>query len=365
MSKRIIVAMSGGVDSSVAAWLLREQGFEPVGVTFDLWPEHDETAAEDARAICRTLGIEHHLLDRREAFRAQVVEEFAREYLRGRTPNPCVRCNPRIKFAMLLETAAELDAHEVATGHYAVVGPPTEEEGAGLRQLIPGAEPAGRLLRRAGDISKDQSYVLHGLSRAQLTATRLPLGALRKAEVRRLAERAGLKTHDRPDSQEICFIRDDDYAGFLERLAPEQIRPGWIVDSAGNRLAEHRGVHHFTIGQRKGLGFAAGRPRFVVRIDPDTATVVVGDREETLSRRFLVRDVNWLAFDAPSAAFDALVKIRYRHTAAPARVEPRPDRSAFITFHTPQPAITPGQAAVIYHGVIVLGGGTIDAVFVS
>jgi len=356
--RRILVAMSGGVDSSVAAYLLKREGWEVIGVTLDLWagPEGAEPsaraccarAAEDARSVCRKLGLPHYTLNCRDEFRRQVVDRFCEEYLRGRTPNPCIRCNERIKFDHLLNLARELDAQAVATGHYAIVEGPDEK---------------GRyLLRRGRDRAKEQSYVLFGLRQDQLAGCRLPLGRWEKPKARGLARELGLRTHNRPDSQEICFVPDNDYAGFLARWAPERIRPGPILDTSGRLLGRHRGIHMFTIGQRKGLGIAAGRPLYVVRIEAESATVVVGPREETLRRSFLVSDVNWIA-SSPAVPLEAQVKIRYTHHPSPARVEPlEGGRAARVTFLAPQGAIAPGQAAVFYRGDLVLGGGTIERV---
>ena len=361
--RRIILAMSGGVDSSVAAHLLQSEGWEVIGVTFDLWVEDSAsapagrqcclTAVEDARRVCEMLGIAHRTLDCRDEFRRTVVEEFCDAYFCGRTPNPCVRCNPRIKFRSLLEMMRDLGAEAVATGHYARVEKKPEAEG-------------GRFLLRKGiDRRKEQSYVLCGLGQDQLAHCVFPLGGWEKTNVRAVARELHLQTHDKPESQEICFLPAGDYGAFLSRFTPERVRPGRIVDTSGKFLGRHRGIHHFTLGQRRRLGFAVGVPRYVVRIEPDTATVVVGSKEETFHSGFTVRDVNWIAFEAPPATLDAAVKIRYTHEPAPARIEPIPSegRAARVTFLAPESAVTPGQAAVFYHDDLVLGGGTIDEVF--
>ena len=359
---RIILAMSGGVDSSVAAHFLLHEGWEVIGVTFDLWVEDStsapaggpccSTAVEDARRVCETLGIAHRTLDCRDEFRRTVVDEFCDAYFRGKTPNPCVRCNPRVKFRSLLEIMRDLSADAVATGHYARVKKEPEANG-------------GRFLLRKGmDRRKEQSYVLSGLTQDQLAHCVFPLGGWEKTKVRAVARDLHLQTHDMPESQEICFLPGGDYGAFLSRFAPERVRPGRIVDTSGKFLGRHRGIHHFTIGQRRKLGFAVGAPRYVVRIDPDAATVVVGSKEETFHPSFTVRDVNWIAFEAPPATLDAAVKIRYTHEPAPARIEPIPgERAARVTFCSAESAVTPGQAAVFYHDDLVLGGGTIDAVF--
>ena len=355
--KRIIVAVSGGVDSAVAAHLLQKKGWEVIGVTFDLWrderPAGDvgapTSAAADAGIVCGQLGIEHRVLECREMFRRRVVEPFCDAYLHGRTPNPCVLCNPRIKFALLEELACDLDADAIATGHYA---------------RVEGPDCGGRFLLRKGTYrDKEQSYVLFGLSQRPLSLTRFPLGTWEKADVRALAEDLGLVVHDKSDSQEICFIPDNDYGAFLARQAPESIRPGPVVDTSGKELGRHEGIHRFTIGQRKGFGIALGAPRYVLRIDPGTATVVLGTREETFGKTFLVQKVNWVSISPPSERVRAAVKIRYTHSCAPALIEPLEDAAtARVTFETPESAITPGQAAVFYDGDLLLGGGVIEAV---
>lgn len=350
---RIILAMSGGVDSSVAASLLDAEGWEVVGVTFDLWREGQTgevpLAVADARAVCERLGIEHRTVDFRDEFRNEVVAGFCNEYFSGRTPNPCVVCNPRVKFALLERLAHELDAEAISTGHYARVNGP---DCSGRCSLRKGA--AGR---------KEQSYVLYGLSQRQLALAHFPLGTRQKAEVRVQAEKQGFAVHNKPDSQEICFIPDNDYGAFLAREAPERIRPGALVDSAGKELGRHEGIHRFTIGQRRGLGIAVGEPRYVLRIDVETATVVVGTLAEAFGKSFSVRDVNWTSVACPNETIRAEVKIRYNHFGAPAQVEPLADsRSVFVKFDQPQNAITPGQAAVFYDGDLVLGGGVIEGI---
>ena len=360
---RIVVAMSGGVDSSVAACLLRREGWEVIGITLDLWQSESGNClpAEDAERVCRKLDIPHYVLECRSEFKRIIIDEFCEEYFRGRTPNPCVRCNPRIKFKQLLEFARKLDAEAVATGHYVRVEQPKE------LPITNGRLPIGNsryLLRKGRDLSKDQSYVLYGLTQDQLARCRFPLGEWEKTKVRALARELGFANHDRPDSQEACFVPEDDYGAFLAEIAPERIRPGKIVDTSGKFLGRHRGIHLFTLGQRRKLGVAVGEPRYVVRIEPETATVVVGSREETLRSNFTLRDVNWIAFDhPPERTITAMLKIRYTHCAAPARVEAIPnEHAARVAFESPESAITPGQAAVFYHDDLLLGGGTIDAV---
>ena len=352
--------MSGGVDSSASAYLLQREGWEVTGVTFDLWPGERApdsapdtpcpVSAEDARQVCHRLRIPYHVIDCCDEFK-RIIEEFCEEYFHGRTPNPCVRCNPQIKFSQLTAFGRRIGADAIATGHYAIVQ---------QRDC-----PDGRyLLRRGKDPAKEQSYMLYGLGQEQLALCYFPLGTWEKRNVRALARELGLPNSNRPDSQEVCFIPDNDYGRFIETTSPDRLRPGRIVDTSGKVLGRHRGVHRFTIGQRRGLGVAVGEPRYVVRIAPETATVVVGSREETYRSRFLVRNINWIALDNPHEAFDAQVKIRYAHKPARARVRPSENAvDANVTFDEPQHAITPGQAAVFYHDDVVLGGGTIWQVY--
>jgi tRNA-specific 2-thiouridylase len=355
--------MSGGVDSSVAAWLLKEDGWDVQGVTFDFQLDGPPYGpAEDAAQVCRSLGIPHRLVERRREFHDLIVKSFCEEYFSGRTPNPCVRCNPLMKFRILLAIADEAGAEAVATGHYVYAGRVADwkKTRESLSEAMPSVADERFALWRAADERKDQSYVLHRLDQSQLARCLFPLGGRRKPEVRELAARLGLHTHNRPDSQEICFIPDNDYGAFLERTAPDLIKPGPLVDTAGREIGRHEGIHRFTIGQRKGIGVALGSPRFVVRIEPETSTVVVGEKEETLAGMFVARGVNWVAMPAPSATFTADVKIRYTHEPTRAVVMPLKDgESARVVLEKPEHAVTPGQSAVFYHEDLVLGGGVI------
>jgi tRNA-specific 2-thiouridylase len=355
MPARVVLAMSGGVDSSVAAYLLKQQGYDVIGLfmrTGVHGPEdHDESRkkgccsaldAGDARRVADRLDIPFYALDFEQDFR-RIMDYFADEYLAGRTPNPCVVCNNWLKFGKLYRYGEQLQADYIATGHYAqVIG----EDGA--FQLLRGADP-----------DKDQSYVLHGIRRDVLPRLLFPIGSYRKEQVRELARSAGLGVHDKPDSVEICFVPNNDHADFIKKHRPGLNTAGRFVDTAGHTLAEHDGYERYTIGQRKGMGFGAGRRRYVLDIVPHTHEVIVGDPEELLASEVRASRVNWLV-DAPAEPFSCQAKIRYRHRPAPARVVATPDSGARVHFDEPQSAVTPGQAIVFYNGDHVLGGGWIE-----
>jgi len=352
---RVVVAMSGGVDSSVAAFLCQEAGHEVIGMTMQIWPDAPEevlereggccslSAVEDARRVCSILGIPHYVTNLKREFEHEVIDEFVEEYSRGRTPNPCITCNKSLKFGHLLRRAGELEADFVATGHYARI------EHRGGRYL----------LRKAADESKDQSYALYSLDQEQLARALFPVGSLEKSEVRRIARERGLPTSEKPESQDICFITDGSYREFLAGKRPASLAEGPIVDVQGRTLGTHPGIAHFTVGQRKGLGIASGKPVYVVGIRPESNTVVVGTWEESLARGLVAHDCNWIEFEQPAGPFRADAKIRYKSSPAPALVTPVEGGAVEVLFDRPQRAITPGQAVVLYHDDVVAGGGTI------
>ena len=359
MAERIVVAMSGGVDSSVAAALLHEQGFEVIGVTLQLWGK-DVCAssgtrlccsvrdAMDAKAVAKRLGIRHEVLELVEAFRSHVIDYFIDSYRDGLTPNPCIACNDHIKFGELLAHAQALEADAVATGHYARIGYD---------------ETSGRyVLKRSAAPEKDQSYVLFNLTQDQLSRSRFPIGELTKPQVRELARSLGFETAEKPDSQDVCFVRDRNKDGFLRRELKTGDEPGPITDAQGRVLGTHRGLLGYTIGQREGLGIVVGKPMYVIAIDKPSNRLVVGEREDLLKRAFTVERVNWVSIAPPAEPLRASVKIRSRHEASAATMTPGARETVRVEFDVPQPAITPGQAAVFYDGDVVLGGGWIQRV---
>jgi tRNA-uridine 2-sulfurtransferase len=355
---RIVVAMSGGVDSSVAAALLAEEGHDVIGVSMQLYDHSGGGSSfgrccslddlHDARRVAAALNIPHYILNLERQFDEHVVSNFVREYARGRTPIPCAHCNGELKFATLVERARGFGAEAVATGHYARVA----------------ADPVtGRyLLRRGADVSKDQAYFLFSLTQDQLARALFPVGNRVKNGVREYARARGLPVADKPDSQEICFVPDNDYASFVERRDPAVDQEGVIVDDRGRVLGRHTGIHRFTVGQRKGLGLSsspAGTPRYVLALRPAEQVVVVGPKEGLSRTTLAASGVNWM-LDEPSAPLRIQAQIRHRHQAADATVRSLPGRRAEVVFDRPQMAVTPGQAVVFYVGDVVAGGGWID-----
>jgi tRNA-specific 2-thiouridylase len=356
--KRVIVGMSGGVDSSVTAALLVEQGHDVIGVTLNVWPDLPDMpgdmredaccalgAVEDARRVADRLGIPYYVVNFRETFEEQVIQDFVREYQRGRTPNPCVRCNQFIKFDALLAKGAVLGATHVATGHYV---------------RVEHSQTTGRwMLRKARDLSKDQSYVLYVMNQERLSRAMFPLGELTKEETRALAASMRLPVATKPESQDICFVPYKRYAEFLERHAPFSVKEGPIVDLAGAELGRHQGVAFHTIGQRRGIGLALKEPRYVVDLVADTNTVIVGTLDDLLQREALLEDVSWVAIAEPAEPIRTAARIRYRAEPATCVVYPESGDRARVVFDEPQRAVTPGQAVVFYDDDVVVGGGTI------
>ncbi len=356
---KVVVAMSGGVDSAIAAAILKEEGYQVIGVTMQIWPSDKQAgeidrfggccglgAIEDAKRVAYKLGIPHYVLNFRDIFAQKVIADFCREYSLGRTPNPCIRCNQYIKFDALLEKAKGLSAGFVATGHYARVG--KEETG-------------GRyFLKKGVDRRKDQSYVLYTLTQAQLKHTLLPIGNFTKERVREIARELELPVAAKPESQEICFIPDDDYTEFLKEYIPQAVKPGPILDKRGGILGEHCGILFYTIGQRKGLGISAQEPLYVTAIVQERNAIVVGSKEEVYGTELIASGLNWISLTKLKQPVTVRAKLRYLHKEAEAEVIPVDEDRVHVRFKESQMAITPGQAIVFYDGDTVIGGGTIE-----
>ena len=381
MRKRVVVAMSGGIDSSTAAYLLLKQGFEVIGVNLKLW---DTSPADDAETTASRLGIPFYTLDYEKEFEKEVIQYFSKEYRNGRTPNPCIMCNKKIKFKSLLKKAKDLEADYIATGHYVRVKYDKER-----RRYI---------LKKAKDKEKDQSYFLYPLSQGLLKRSLFPLGDYTKNDVKKLAKKIGMEVGDKPASQEICFIPDDDYKSFLIKRFPNIARPGPVINKKGQVLGQHQGIAFYTIGQRRGLGISYKSPLYVLAIDKKRNTIVVGEESQIYSKRLLATNINWVSIDRTNGSLRVKAQIRYRHLPSeaiisrpgrnkvnPARKDSAPTNGFFsngvnpvrnmdaegnnkisngvkVTFGKPQRSITPGQAVVFYQRDILIGGGIIEKV---
>ena len=354
--KKVVIGISGGVDSSVAAWLLQRQGYEVMGVTMQIWQDEDPdteaenggccglSAVEEARRVASALGIPYYVMNFKKDFKERVIDYFMDEYLRGRTPNPCIACNRYVKWESLLQKSLAIGADFIATGHYAQV-----------EQL-----PNGRYaVKRSKTAAKDQTYALYNLTQEQLSRTLMPVGAYTKEEIRSMAEELGLLVAKKPDSQEICFVPDKDYARFIEEHAGRKIPEGNFVWTDGTVIGRHKGITHYTVGQRKRLGLSMGRPVVVTKICPDTNEVVIGEEQDVFCQSLRANRLNWMAAEQPKGEARFLAKIRYNHKGALCSVRMTGEHEAECIFDEPVRAVTPGQAVVFYDGDYVAGGGTI------
>ncbi len=368
---KVIVAMSGGVDSSVAAYLLKKRGLNIIGLSFELWDRRDiknsnvccsiETI-QLAKSVANKLGIEHYTVDVRDTFYRYVIEDFCTSYIEGITPNPCILCNKYIKFDFLLKKAEEIGADLIATGHYARIGlVPCGTGQNPVPEAVQGITENDRFLLKKGiDAKKDQSYVLYVMKQAELAKTVFPLGGMKKKETREIARELGLATALRSESQEICFVGDDKYADFIKSFSPDALQPGPIVNMNEKVVGEHKGIAFYTIGQRKGLGIESLKPHYVVNIDRKENIIIVGSKEDAMKKNFKVKDLNWISINTLSSTMRCHVKIRSTMQGSPATIRPEDGNKIIVDYDEPQWAPAPGQSAVFYDGDEVIGGGMIE-----
>ncbi len=354
--KKVVVGMSGGVDSSVAAYLLKEQGYEVIGVTMQIWQDTERlvqeenggccglSAVDDARRVAADLNIPYYVMNFKNEFKEHVIDYFVEEYLHGKTPNPCIACNRYVKWESLLKRSMDIGADYIATGHY-----------ARIEQL----ENGRYSLRRSATLAKDQTYALYNLTQEQLKRTLMPVGAYSKDEIRKIAENIDLKVASKPDSQDICFVPDGDYAAFIRENSDKEIPEGNFVTAEGKILGTHKGITHYTVGQRKGLGLALGYPAFVIEIRPETNEVVIGTNEDSMTYYVRANRINFMSIEDLTEEKRVFAKIRYNHKGAWCTVKKTGEDEILCTFEEKQRAVTPGQAVVLYDGEYVLGGGTI------
>ncbi|KRU45561.1 MULTISPECIES: tRNA 2-thiouridine(34) synthase MnmA [Clostridium] len=355
MKKKVLVGMSGGVDSSVAAYLLKEQGYEVIGVTMQIWQDDEEfiekeggccslSAVADARRVANKIGIPFYVMNFKDAFKRNVIDYFVDEYMEGRTPNPCIACNKFIKFSSFLDKAMAMGIDYVATGHYAIIEKQKDRY----------------IIRKSEDDKKDQTYALYNLTQFQLERTLMPCGQYKKSEIREIAKNIGLRVYNKKDSEEICFIPDNDHGRYIKNRFPNKVRQGNFVDKQGNVLGKHKGIVYYTIGQRKGLGIAFGKPMYVVDINPFKNEVVLGTIEDLLNTELIAKDINYIPFDTLKEPMEVEAKIRYSQIPSKAIITPIDDSRVRVDFHEKQRAITKGQSVVFYKDDLLIGGGIIE-----